>query len=141
MSDTQSYTFVSAGKVPVSISIAVRDAVAAARGKKLKLTLAAAKKYRTDNQNRFFHGPFIEDVTQVFRNAGNNVNESQVKQYMKELFGLREKITMPDGKQNEVLKSTADYTTIEIEEFMTKIRVWGAEYGFSFCFPNELENA
>lgn len=79
----------------------------------------------------------MDDVTEMFRKAGNDVDEQEVKLFVKELFGIKTKIIMPDGEVKYTLKSTADYDTAEIEDLMTKVRAWGATFGFQFCFPNE----
>jgi len=113
------------------------DCLAGHAGKDIRVTIERKRKTRSLNQNAFFHGPFLEAVTDMFNDAGNNVSPVVVKEMLKERFGPKEYINTRDGKTVEVPKSSADWTTEEIENVMEQARAWGAGYGYSFPFPNE----
>jgi hypothetical protein len=58
--DSRSFSFMSDGKVPLSISMAIKEAVAAAKGQRLKLTLSKAKKYSTDPQRQYYFAVIVK---------------------------------------------------------------------------------
>lgn len=128
---------VTQGHLPQSIRLGISDALKRAEGKRVCIKLAEYRKRRSLNQNSFFHGPFLDDVTEFFNEAGNSVDQDTVKGMLKDMFGLKVMVKMPDGIERYVPKSTRDYTTMEMEDFMTKIRAWGANYGREFPLPNE----
>lgn len=106
-------------------------------GKRVTVTIKRFMKIRSSNQNRFMHGPFFKALQTMFREAGNDISPDQVKEFFKEMFGVREVITAPDGTAHYIMKSTAKYSTVECEQCMEKARAWAAHYGQSLPFPNE----
>jgi hypothetical protein len=75
-------------------------------------------------------------VREGLRDAGVDLNYKQVKQFFKEQFGESDVIPTLGGGQCEILKSTADYTTIECERAMERARAHFAPW-FPLPFPNE----
>lgn len=125
------------GHLPPTEGRKIVDAIRRNEGKRVRVSVALAKKRRSLNQNSFFHGPFLDACTDMFNEAGNNLDRNEVKEMLKRKFGLKVTIKMPDGTEEQVSKSTRDYTTIEIEDLMTKIRAWAAFYTVQLPFPNE----
>lgn len=125
------------GHMPPSVRMGIADALKRAEGKRVCIRLAEYRRRRTLSQNAFFHGPFLEAVTEMFNEAGNSLDPDTVKDMLKEMFGLKILVKMPDGVEKYVPKGTRNYTTIEIEDFMTKIRAWAANYDKELPFPNE----
>ena len=127
------------GRLPDGVKEMLSKLIPTYAGQHVEMTLQPAKKRRSLGQNAFFHGPFLESVTHMFNAAGNTLHQPEVKEMLKKRFGLRVPIKMPDGGDDYVPKSTRDYSTSEIEDFMQKIRVWAALYGFELPLPNEFE--
>ena len=127
------------GKLPEGVKATLARIIPTYAGKEMVLTLEPAKKRRSLSQNSFFHGPFLDALTDMFLEAGNDIDRDTVKDIAKEKFGLRVSVTMPDGVIESKPKSTREYTTTEIEEFMEKIRAWAARYDHQLPFPNETE--
>lgn len=125
------------GHLPSTVRQSISSLLSRMEGKRVAVRVAPYRKRRSLNQNSFFHGPFLLACTEMFNDAGNDMDNEAVKTALKEKFGLRMIVKMPDGKEHSIPKSTRDYTTMEIEDFMTKIRAWAAEYGFVLPLPNE----
>ena len=107
-------------------------------GKNVRVKITKFVKPRSDNQNRFFHGAFLDACTQMYHDAGNiDLDEDDVKLLLKQQFGVRVRVAQPDGSEAYNLKSTADYTTVEMEDFMEKIRAHYAPFGYALPYPNE----
>lgn len=143
MTETRSFTFVSNGRVPMDISLAVKDAVAEATGQRLKLTLGKAKKFSSDPQRAYYFAVIIPRIQGLLMSAGGKwIDEEDlhswlmwnVGKWVKERSGVR-------GEKMQVRRSYNDLSTVEAEEHHTKCRQWAAERGLDIPEPNELENA
>lgn len=128
------------GHMPDDLRQLIATNLRSQAGKMVTVEIKRFVKRRTDNQNRFFHGPFLNACLAMYHEFGNvHMDEDDVKDDLKKLFGLRtDEITRPDGTVERGLKSTRDYTTIEIEEFMEKLRAHFAPYGYMLPYPNEV---
>lgn len=115
----------------------IRHFLKGLNGKRVTVAIRPFVKTRSSNQSRFLHGVFLKAMQGMFHDAGSELSAEQVKELFKEKFGVRESITMPDGSAHDVLKSTAKYSTVEIEESMERARSWAANYGVMLPFPNE----
>lgn len=124
------------GWIPGNMDKMLRDVVGKMEGQRLSFTVAPYKKTRSRNQNSFFHGPFLNALHEMFVEAGNDYDRKTIKEQVKAKFGLRETIISPDGGVTEVALSTRKYTTAQMEDFMTKIRVWAAPFK-QLPLPNE----
>lgn len=136
-----SFTFTSDGKVPHDVSVAVRDAVAAAKGEKLKLTLGKVKKYSSDPQRQYYFAVIIQRIQGLLLTRGGKyVDEDDIHDYLMRHVGqwMREK-DIGGGEKILVRRSYNDLSTIEAEEHHTKCRKWAAERGLDIPEPNEEE--
>lgn len=115
-------------------------AVAANNDKQIIITIERGRKKRSLNQNAFFHGPFLEGCQSMFIEAGNEMSLEMVKDVLKHKFGINEHIVMPDGSRDVAAKSTAEYTTGEIEDFMDKIRAWAGAFGYDLPYVRDAHN-
>ncbi len=106
-------------------------------GKRVRITIELLGKRRSCQQNRFMHGPFFAAVQQAHLEAGQLLSPEEVKDMLKQEFGLKTIRRGISGNDVVVLKSTAQYTTTECEDFMTRIRAHYAQFGFELPFPNE----
>lgn len=130
------------GHLEIDLRELIASQMRALAGSTVTISITKFVRKRSDNQNRFFHGPFLTACVLMYHDAGNiDMDDEAVKEDLKELFGLRHAaVTRPDGTVVRPLKSTADYTTIEMEDFMEKLRSHFAPFGYSLPFPNENES-
>lgn len=105
-------------------------------GKDICITVSRKRKKRSLNQNAFMHGPFFEALHAMFLEFGNDYDMELVKAIFKKQFGVKELVKLPDGTEELVEKSTADYTTEQCEECMEKARRGYAQF-WQLPFPNE----
>lgn len=104
--------------------------------KDICITIERKRKKRSLNQNAFMHGPFFDSLHEMFLEFGNDYEMDLVKAIFKKQFGIKSLVSLPDGSQELVEISTADYTTVQCEECMEKARRRYAEY-WQLPFPNE----
>ena len=87
-------------------------------------------KPRSNNQNRYAHGIALQTLSDY---TGFTVQE--VKEVLKKEFGFTRLIEL-NGKTVEVLRSTADFSSAEFEDFMSKTRMFAAQMGCMIPEPN-----
>lgn len=114
--------------------------IAQHEGKQIVITLERGRKKRSLGQNAFFHGPFLMGCQEMFLEAGSELSVDMVKECLKRKFGLKIPVKMPDGSEEHEPKSTADYTTSEIEDFMDKIRAWAGAFGYDLPYVRDANN-
>ncbi len=125
------------GEIEPSILAHLLRCIKAFEGKRVSVVLRQYEKRRSRNQENFLHGYFLPALRNMFRDAGSDLSNAQVKELFKQEFGIKEVVTLPNGNLIEILKSTSIYTTTEYEHSMERARAWAAEYGVQLPFPNE----
>lgn len=138
--DSRSFTFISEGKVPPDISVAVRDAVAAAKGERLKLTLGKAKKFSSDPQRAYYFAVIIPRIQGLLLTRGGKyIDDDEIHDYLMWNVGKWTKNRdMGNGEKMMVRRSYTDLSTVEAEEHHLKCRAWAAERGCDIPEPNEI---
>lgn len=134
------YGTVKEGQLDDNADLQLLAAIAANEGKQIVITIERGRKKRSLNQNAFFHGPFLEGCQSMFIEAGSELSVDMVKECLKRKFGLKIPVKMPDGSEEYEPKSTADYTTGEIEDFMDKIRAWAGAFGYDLPYVRDAHN-
>jgi len=95
-------------------------------------------KRRSNRQNRYYYGVILPRIHQMMVEAGNTVGLEECHEFLKKDVGkLVVILTLPDGGESAVVRSSADLTTAEWEDFMMACRVWAAEWGLDIPPPNE----
>lgn len=87
-------------------------------------------KPRSGNQNRYAHGVALQALSEY---TGFTIQE--VKEVLKREFGFT-RVIMINNKPVEVLRSTADFSSAEFEDFMSKTRMFAAQMGCQIPEPN-----
>jgi hypothetical protein len=134
------YTRITNGQLGDTAELQFLAELAHHEGKDICVTVERKRKKRSLNQNAFMHGPFFESLHEMFREFGNDYDMDLVKAIFKKQFGVKKLVALPDGSQELVEVSTAEYTTTECEECMEKARRRYAEF-WQLPFPNELMEA
>lgn len=126
------------GLLEGSVRKMIANQLATLPGKTVKITVVKMSKTITDKQRNFFNGPFLNACVAMYHDAGNvHMDKDDVKEDLKKLYGLTEPFIRPDGEHEDKLKSTEEYSTVEIETFMEQIRAHFAPFGYPLPFPNE----
>jgi len=134
------YSRIVAGQLSDHAQVALAAELAHHDGKDICLTIERKRKKRSLNQNAFMHGPFFDALHAMFEDFGHEYDMQMVKAIFKKQFGVKALVSLPDGSQDLVEISTADYNTQQCEEAMEKCRRRYAEY-WQLPFPNELMEA
>jgi len=130
---------VEGGKLPEGVSWAMEEAIRALDGKKVILTVAEVKKRRSLNQNRYMFGVVVKMITDVFREAGNNVDAEDVFVFLKQnVWKTTQVFVTPDGEVFKGIGSSRNWSTHEMELRLEEARAWAAEtLGISIPLPHE----
>ena len=90
-------------------------------GQEVVVSVEKRKKSRSQNQNNYYWGVVIELLVDAMGLMPEEVHEVLKSKFL--IKGLTDK----NGKNYEVSKSTADLTTSEFEDYLTKCRMWASQ--------------
>lgn len=97
-------------------------------GKDVKITIQSLSKKRSLNQNDYYWGVVIPYLLETIKYT----DKDSLHHYIKTEFLADYTTPIP------TVKSTTDLTTVEMEEFLTRVRQWASvEYGIYIPLPNE----
>lgn len=105
----------------------------ASRGGVLRVIVTEDEKKRTNEQNRFFHGPVLDAITLHAWWDGKQFPKEFWKEYFRRRYLLKDEYTAPTGEIIQVYWSTADLNVGQMTEFLDKVQVeaaseWGVEF-------------
>ncbi len=127
------------GKIPIEMSLAIRDVIRRFEGKRIKVTLAKYKRQRSRRQNAYYWGVIIVHIFDMFVEYGNDVSKDDVHQFLKSEVGkLYKEIEGPGGEVHTIIRSSTELSTSEWEDFTEKCRAWAASMGRIIPMPNEM---
>lgn len=96
-------------------------------------------KIRSTPENRYYWGIVIELVSEELGHTKDETHELLKSMFLKEMHHLK----LPNEKIKEItiIKSTAELTTVEFEEYMSSCRTWASlELELWIPEPNEVTN-
>lgn len=126
------------GKLPDRVFNELARVAGRFEGKTLVVEVREQKRRRSTSQNAFYWSVVVKAVTQMFRDAGNWVDEDEVHEFLKNHVGkLSQNVVTPDGEVLKVPASTKRLSTIDFELYLDRIRAWAAEYGCQIPLPHE----
>lgn len=104
-----------------------------ARGGLLRVIVTEEEKQRTKEQNRFFHGPVLDAITEQAWWEGRQYPKQFWKEYFRRRYLLKDEYETPDGEIIQVYWSTADLNVGQMTEFLNKVQAesaneWGVEF-------------
>lgn len=119
---------------PTIIAFVKANAAALAdRGTPLRLIFTSDEKKRTLEQNRFFHGPVLDAITEQAWWDGKRYPKEFWKEYFRTRFLLKDEYQTPDGEIVNVYWSTADLSVGQMTEFLNRVQSEAAsEWGVAF---------
>lgn len=98
-------------------------------GKDVEIIVRNKKKYRSNPQNRFYHGCVVPCIKYAMESKGFFINNTeQVHELLKYKFLKGEMLNVSTGELIETIGSTTRLSTIDFEDYLTKIRKWASEY-------------
>lgn len=109
-------------------------------GKSIRIEVSLYRKRRSDAQNSYYYGVIIPTVTRALRDWGNDVDEDDTHQYLKDHVGKLGKLIMePSGESKKLIPSSADLKVDEFSEWMERIWAWAASKGITIQSPTEAK--
>ncbi len=100
-------------------------------GKNVQITIETTKTIRSNDQNRYYW-LLLENLS---NEIGHTTDELHNILKTKFLFGF----ICINGKEEKMVKSTTELTTVEFEIYLTKIREWASiELNIYLPLPNEV---
>ncbi len=106
-----------------------RDYLFGLKGKQVECVVRLPRKDRSNPQNRYMWGVVYKLLSET-----TGYSEDEIHDAMRMLF-------LKDTERKvAILKSTTSLTTVEMEEYLEKIRMWAAQtLSCNIPLPNEIE--
>ncbi len=103
------------------------------RGEPLRVILTSEQRKRTGEQNRYFHGPVLDAITNQAWWNGRQYPKEFWKEYFRRRFLLKDEYQTPTGEIVQTYYSTADLSMGQFTEFLENVKVesateWGVEF-------------
>jgi hypothetical protein len=117
----------------------IKDAIQTFEGKKIVIKIEKAKKKRSTQQNRFYHGVIIPIVQNCLKEAGHIMTNESTHDLIKLKF-LKEAlfVNKETGEVIERIKSTTELSTSQFMDLLAEINNFTFEYfGVSLPSPND----
>lgn len=131
---------VTGGHLPPTVRHQIADSMRKMEGKRLSVKIAEFKKRRSNNQNRFYFGPFIKAIREWFLEQGYVFSADEIHDFLwRKVVKKTEIVILPDGTEYERRLSSTTNSTTEWERDIDIIRAWAAERDLQLPFPNEGE--
>lgn len=117
----------------------IAEAIKTFEGQEIIITFEKRKKKRSNQQNAFYFGIVIGIMQLAFKETwGEFYSANEVHEALKSKYCFREQINENTGEIISIPMSTTNFTTIEWEEYIDKIRKFAMEwFNVSIPFPNE----
>ena len=117
------YTEVKNGKLTNRNKII--EAYQSFEGKRIEVTFQRAKKKRSNPQNRYYWGVIVPFFQQGIKECfGELWSAEKTHEHLKLNFNFEEKVNVKTSEVTKLYKSTSENSTIEMEEYHERIRVW-----------------
>lgn len=128
------FTLKSPGIWPFIVSFVKANAKACAeKGAPLRIIVTAEERRRTKEQNAFYFGPVLRDISSQAWVDGQQFKTDTWHEYFADMFAPKIEIALPDGRLFTRRKSTSEFSVGEFSEYVTKVQAYAAnEFGVSF---------
>lgn len=100
--------------------------VFADKGQPLRVIVTSEEKKRNAEQNRFYWGVVLRDITEQAWIDGRQFDKDTWHEYLARKFGVCEDVTLPDGEVIVRRKSTSDMTIGEFSTYLTQVQAHAA---------------
>lgn len=127
------YGIVRAGKLILENRKGFMDHIGQFEGMRVALDLDQFKDTRSERQNKYYWGVVIPIFADFFGMDPVEAHEALKWEH------LRKSIKDREGNPRITIRSTASMKTNEFEDYMAKLRKWGAEqFSLNIPEPNEV---
>lgn len=102
-------------------------------GSPFRIILTTDEEKRTIPQNRYFHGPLLDKITEQAWWNGKQYPKEFWKEYFRRRYLLKDEYQMPSGEIINVYWSTADLSASRFAEFIEQVKFeatteWGVQF-------------
>lgn len=126
--------------MPVPVRVALRKALNALRGKKVRVTIGRATKQRTLSQQGYYFAKIEEYLVPAFSSQGNEWSSWDIHIWIMHHLGMEEVKIDPYGKPFVSRKHSSDFDTMDYEKLSEGMRKFAAEqYSIIVPLPNESD--
>jgi hypothetical protein len=117
----------------------ISDVIKTFEGANIIITIEKRKKKRSNNQNAFYYGVVIPIMMDAFKNMwGEYYSATEVHEALKAKYCFKEQINESTGEILQIPSSTTNFSTIEWELYIEKIRAFAFEwFNVTIPMPNE----
>jgi len=103
----------------------------------IEIVLREEKHIRSKQQNKYYWGVVVDTLATELGYLPDEMHEVLKTQFLKEHVKIQHGFA---EKEVEVIKSTTDLSTKEMEEYCEHIRIWAIqEFGVRILTPNEVD--
>jgi len=103
----------------------------------IEVVLRDEKHPRSNQQNKYYWGVVVETLAKELGYSREEMHEILKAQFLKSYTTIHRGVT---EKEVEIIRSTTDLTTKEMEEYCEHIRVWAVhEFSIRILAPHEVD--
>jgi len=125
------------GKLSPEAEQMLREILRANENKDIRIKIE--RKRRSSNQNRYYWGIVIPAVRELLTDYGNDVDDEETHYFLKSEVGkLTKTVVNQKGVARKVVKSSTKLNTLEMEDYLERVRRWAAGHSVVIPLPDEL---
>jgi hypothetical protein len=107
--------------------------VFADKGEPLRLIVTAEERQRNQQQNRFYFGAVLKQVSEQAWVDGKQYDKDTWHEYFARKYGILDELTLPDGEIITRRKSTTQMSVGEFSEYLDAVQSYaGGTLGVQF---------
>ena len=108
-------------------------------GKRVVLSVKLWRRGRTLKQNSFLWKVVNPFIVEMAYESGRVTTAEKIHEELKQRFGIKITELGLDGEPISYPKPTREYETIEMSDYVERVRAWCAELGWQLPFPREYD--
>lgn len=101
--------------------------VFADKGEPLRLIVTAEERQRNAQQNRFYFGAVLKQVSEQAWVEGKQYDKDTWHEYFARKYGILDELTLPDGEIITRRKSTTQMSVGEFSEYLNQVQAYAGE--------------
>jgi hypothetical protein len=101
--------------------------VFADKGEPLRLIVTAEERQRNAQQNRFYFGAVLKQVSEQAWVDGKQYDKDTWHEYFARKYGILDELTLPDGEIITRRKSTTQMSVGEFSEYLDAVQAYAGE--------------
>jgi hypothetical protein len=103
------------------------------KGEPLRLIVTAEERQRNQQQNRFYFGAVLKQVSEQAWVDGKQYDKDTWHEYFARKYGILDELTLPDGEIITRRKSTTQMSVGEFSEYLDAVQSYaGGTLGVTF---------